>query len=124
VRGVRGGAAVSGGSSVKVSTRWWREHPCSKGRAPSKLRRSGAHPIVLASMRQRRGGGGHDVTAVAMLQWSTTAAKGSCSLRGPRRGERRSAKRMRMTGGVSSLKRGHDDGGGSNSSGSDGGFRR
>jgi hypothetical protein len=59
-----------------------------------KLRQSGAHPIALAPVRQRGGGGGHGVMTVVVLRWSAAAtAKGSCSLRGPHRGERRSTTR-------------------------------
>jgi hypothetical protein len=57
---------------------------------------------------------------VAMLRWSVTTAKGSCSLRGPWRGERRSAMRMTVAGGVISMKRGRNGSGGSNSDGGSG----
>jgi hypothetical protein len=111
--GVHNDVAVGGGSSVKVSTQRRREHPWSKGSALGKLRRSGAHPTTLAPVRQRRGGGGHGVTAVAVLRWSTTAAKGSCSLSGPERGERRLTMRTMAARGVSSPKRGSNGSGAS-----------
>jgi hypothetical protein len=55
--------------------------------------------------------------AATVLRWSEAAAKGSCSLRGPQRGERRSTVRTTLAGGVSSPKRGRNGGGGSNSDG-------
>jgi hypothetical protein len=120
VRGARGGVAAGGGSSVKVSTRRRREHPWSKGSTWGKLRRSGVHPITSTPVRQIGGGDGHDVMVVSMLWWSATTAKGSCSLRGPWRGERRSTMRMTVVGGVISMKSGRNGGGGSNSDGGSG----
>jgi hypothetical protein len=68
--------------NVKVSTRQWREHLWSKGSTLGKFRCSGAHPITLALVRQRGGGGSHDVTAVAVLRWSPMAATGFCNKEG------------------------------------------
>jgi hypothetical protein len=57
--------------------------------------------------------------AVVVLWWSATMAKGSYSLRDPRRGERRSTTRMIATGGVSSPKRGRNGSGSNSNGGSD-----
>jgi hypothetical protein len=80
-----------------------------------------AHPTTLAPVRWRGGGGDHGVMAVAYLRWSATAVNDSCSLMGPSSGERRSTMRTTTAGGgVSSPKRGINDGDGLNSNGNSG----
>jgi hypothetical protein len=55
-----------------------------------------------------------------VLLWSAVAAKDSCSLRGPLRGERRSMTSMTVARGVSSQNRGRNSDDGSNSNGRSG----